>query len=457
MRKIFVLLTTLLIAASVLLAACQPAAPTTQQQQSTTEQSPGKQTAGQKEPVTLRFLKIADELEAKSFAEMVDAWHKIDGGKWSYVTVEYDTKPFAELFPSISKAVATGSTVDIVQADGPDVKHFAYNNVLMDLTPYFTEEELKTWIPQSIAEGSLGKKFYGPPLAQSCQLMWYNEDMMAEAGIDVSDPKKPWTYGDNGTALSNWQKLTQDKNGDGNPEVFGLAFSGPWDYFQSIPARSNGEPGSPTYVGVGSDGITFDGYFNTPEAIEAYQFQQDMVLKYKVMSAEQTNNPMLSGLAATQIYQDLIMGTQKDQFPDFKMGAIYPPYFKTPFCNTGSWHYGITTTTKHFEEALAFVKFASSDEGAKFIWKYKSQLPANVNLLNTLPDFQDVPERAMMRDFMVEYGQPRRQTPAYTEYNALWSEFYNSLVTGSNVEELVAEYTDLMEESAAKYAGWENK
>lgn len=448
MNKLLVRLFTLTLIAGLVLAACtgggvapsgaQPSAPT------------ASDTSGPA-PVTLRFLKINDELEAQAFAEMVEAWHQIDGGKWSYVTIEYDTKPFPELFPAIQQAVATDSNIDLIQADGPNVKGFAFNNILMDLTDHFSAEELQTWAPQSIVEGSANGRFYGPPMVQSCQLMWYNVDMMAEAGIDVTNTDS-WILGDDGSALQNWLKLTKDDNGDGAPEVFGLAFSGPWDYFQRGPVRSNGEPGSPTYDGVGNNGLQFSGYFDSPESIEAWQFQQSLVTEHKVQSAEQTANPMLSGLAATQVYQDLIMGTQKDQFPDFNMAAIEPPYFVTPLCQTGSWHYGIASNTRHFEEALAFVKYASSDEGARFMWEHKSQLPANIGLLNTLPDFQEVPERILMRDFFLENGVPRIESAAYTEYNALFTEFYLSLITGQDAPTLAAEYAQLMDQAAAKYA-----
>jgi fructooligosaccharide transport system substrate-binding protein len=454
MKKYIVALAVLIVVASLVLAACQPPAAPTSAPAATQAPSSNEPAApAAKSPITLRFLKINDELEAKALAEMVDAFHKIDGGKWAYVNVEFDAKPFADLFPSIEKSVATGGAADLIQADGPDVKHFAYNKVIKDLTPYFTADEMKTWDPASVEEGMLGNKFYGTPEVQSCQLMWYNVDMMQAAGIDVSTTEG-WTFGDNGTALANWKKLTKDANGDGTPEVFGTAFTGPWDYFQRIPSRTNGKPGDPTYEGIAKDGITFKGYFDTPQAIEAYKFQQDMVTKYKVQSGEQTANPMLSGLAATQIYQDLIMGTQKDQFPQVKMAAIEPPYFQTKMCQTGSWHWAIGANTKYFDEALAFLKYISSDDGAKYIWKYKSQLPANVNLLNTLSDFKDVPARKLMADYMLKYGRPRIMTPGYTEYNSLFTDFYKSLISGEDAAKLAGEYAGLMEEATAKYKGW---
>ena len=461
MKKYLFVTICILVVASFMLAACQPTpAPATEaakmEEVKPTEAPVEKPTEAppaevKKEPVTLKFLKIADELEAKAFDEMVQAWHQVDGGKWSYVSIEYDAKPFMELFPAIQKSVATGSEIDVIQADGPNVKNFAFNGILWDLTSSFTADEMKTWAPQSVVEGSFNGKFYGPPEAQSCQLMWYNVDMTDAAGLDMSAPDG-WTYGESGTGLANWQKLTKDENGDGTPEVFGLSIgSGPWDYFQRIGPRTNGEPGSPTFEGISEDGLTFVGYFDTPEAIAAYKFIQDMMYKIKVHPTQFTPNDMLSGLVATTIYQDMIMGTQKDQFPDFKMSAIYPPYFKTPMCQTGSWHYGISSKTQHFDEALAFVKFAASDEGATFIWKYKSQLPANINLLNTLPDFKDVKERKMMADFFMKYGKPRITSAAYTEYNSLFSEFWNALMAGEDVETLAKDYAQQMQDAAATY------
>ena len=402
------------------------------------------------ERVTLTFLKINDPLEAQAFEEIVAAFQQSEGGKWAYVDVQYDTRPYSELFTSIETAVATGAPVDIIQADGTDVQHFAWNNVLMDLTDYFTPEELALWDEGSIMEGSFNGRFFGPPEAQSCQLLWYNQEMVDAAGLDLGT--EGLTYGENGTGLPVWQKLTVDENGDGNPEVYGFQNAGPtwYDYLNAIPARTNGVPGDPTFQGVSEDGLTFTGYFDTDEAIEAYAFDQALIRDYKVRSSQPPDNALFSGFSAMNVSQDMILGTLHDQFPDFQMGAMNPPYWQTPMCHTGSWHYGIASNTEHFDEALAFIKFAASDEGASIMWKYKNQMPANVNVFNSLEEFQTEP-RSLIKDFFDEYGQPRIMSPAYTEYNALFSEFYGALVAGGDPEQLAHDYADLMDQAAEKY------
>src|SRR5439155_1690062 len=76
---------------------------------------------------------------------------------------------------------------------------------------------------------------------------------------------KSWTMAE---ALRAWQKTTIRPSGSSVPSVWGLRWGqGTWvgDYEHGIFRRSNGAKGSPTYNGVGDDGITFVGYMDTPE------------------------------------------------------------------------------------------------------------------------------------------------------------------------------------------------
>ena len=408
-------------------------------------------------PVTIRVIKIDDPLEALAFRDMLAEFRRIEGGRYAHINVEFDVKPFEELFTAITQAVATRSDADIAMVDGPNIRHYAFNRVIRDLSDHFTPEELRTWAPQSIEEGSYAGRFYGPPLAQSAQLLWYNEDMMREAGIDVSN-KAGWRLGPDGDALAKFQQLTIDRDGDGNPEVFAVNTDGPWDYFYGVVNRSAGARGSNTFKGMADDGITFTGYFDTPEAIAAFQFQQDLVYKYRVKAAQTITNQMFTGLAATTFYQDMIIGTQKDMYPDFNMGAIEPTYWTTPICHTGSWHYSILESTRNFDAALAFLKFAASDAGAMYIWQYKNQFPANVNLYNSIDEFVDPNNpRHLMVQYFQKAGVTRLSTPAYTEYNTLFTEFWLSLMAGErDVAGLTRRYAAEMTAMAQQYSGWNN-
>jgi len=409
------------------------------------------------EKVTLKFLTIEDEAQIAAWKEILEEFRKIDGGKWSYVDIEFESVPFRELFPKIETSVAAGVEMDLIQSDGPDMKHYAFYRTLLPLGEYFTEEEMKQWHPASIEEGSFRGVLYGPPMMQSCSLMMYNTEMTDAAGIKPPDKlADSWTMEE---ALEAWMKTTVDKDGDGVPEVWGLRWGqGTWtgDYEHGIFRRSAGEKGSPTYQGMGPDGISFVGYFDTPEAIEAMQFYQDLHQKYKVTPVEAIPQIFETKKCAFMVTPDNRIGELNRLYGEdvFPWGVTGIPYFKTQLCHTGSWHYGISPTTKHFEEALAYVRFAASDEGARIWYKHVRQLPANLALYNELPEYQPGGRQYMWIEAMKEIGIPRIQTPGYTEYHQFFAEAAIDIAWGADPAEVMPRTAKRIEAALWKYKGW---
>jgi fructooligosaccharide transport system substrate-binding protein len=410
--------------------------------------------AQDQDPVVLTFIKIADELEAQALDVMIEEWRMANDGEYSYVTVEFNALPFSDLMTGIQTAVATGQPVDLIQADAPNLLNFAVDGVIQPQTADWSEDELALFAPQSLDEATIAGEFYGPPMRQSCSVMWYNTEMVAAAGLEVPEGIDAVTYED---ALAIWQQIATDENGDGVPDVYGVELGqNPYwgDYEYRVGARSAGEPGSPTYEGVGPDGIVFDGYFNTPEAIEAYQFIQSLYTEHNVATAEPVPNSFLAQSAAFYISPARVVGVRNDQFPDMpEIRATNAPYFNTPLCHTGSWHYGVSTTTENYEETMALIKYLTSDEAAATYYDFLQQMPANVALLNSLPEWQEYP-RSFVLEFFRAYGTPRITSPAYTQFDALYQEFYLSLITGGDAEALANEYAALMTDAASIYEGW---
>ncbi|MBV7327198.1 sugar ABC transporter substrate-binding protein [Chloroflexi bacterium TSY] len=407
--------------------------------------------------VVLTFLAITDDAQLNAWKEILTEFQKIEDGKWSYVEIEFETVPFAELFPKIESSVAAGLPWDLFQADGPDMKHYGFNEVIIPLGEYFSEDEMKQWFPQSIEEGSYKGELLGPPIMQSCSLMMYNKDMTDAAGISPPDVlDEAWTMDE---ALEAWKATTIDPDGDGIADQWGVRWGqGTWtgDYEHGIFRRSNGELGTPTYQGMGEDGMTFVGYLDTEEAIEAMQFYQDMHQTHKVSPVEAIPEIFESGKSAFMITPDNRIGALNNIHGEgnFNWGVTGIPYFKTPVCHTGSWHYGISPNTTHFDEALAFVKFASSDEGARIWYKHVRQLPANVGLFNELPEYADDGNQRMWLDAMNSFGIPRIQTPGYTEYQQIFAESAINILQGADPTQQLQGAAKRIEGLVAKYSGW---
>ncbi|MFZ5916687.1 MAG: extracellular solute-binding protein [Chloroflexota bacterium] len=459
MKKLSVMLTLLLVVALALAACAKTEEPTpTEVAEKATEVPTKAEVPSEKEPIVLKLVAMQDDDQQNAYIEQMEAFQKIDGGKWSHVSIELDVVPFRELFPKIETSVAVGADFDILQSDGPDMKHYAWNKVLVDLTDYFTAEEMQQWAPQSVEEGSYAGHFYGPPMMQSCSLMFYNTDYTDEAGINPpQELENSWTMQE---ALEAWQKTTVDEDGDGVPEVWGVRWGqGTWtgDYEHGIVPRSNGEKGSNTYKFMGDDGITFVGYFDTDEAIEGMQFYQDMHQTWKVTPVEALPQPFSSKQHAFMVTPDNRIGEINRLYPDgsFRYGVTGIPYFKTQLCHTGSWHWGISANIpeEKFEAALAFIKFAAGKEGSTIYYNHVRQLPAHLGLLNELPEYNEYPQQ-LFRDGLLEFGIPRIQTPGYTEYQQVAAEVFGDAALGGDVADLMHEGATRIEEAVKKYEGW---
>jgi fructooligosaccharide transport system substrate-binding protein len=412
--------------------------------------------------VTVQFLTYSEDDEVLvALDKMAEAFRQSDP-QYANVTIQYTAVPFSELFPTIETAVAAGAEMDLFLADGPDIKHYAYNNAIIPLQDYYTEEELAEWVPQSIEEGSYKGTFYAPPIMQSCSLMFYNKDMTDAAGLEPPQAVQGWTMDE---AWDAWMKTTVDNTGDGVPDVWGLRWGqGTWagDYEHGILRRSAGKKGSPTYQGIGPDGITFQGYMDTPEAMASFQDYRDLHQGERAVTPrEPIPDIFVSRLAAFFVAPDIAIGNIKFRYPegDFNYGVTGIPYYAdgAQVCHTGSWHVGVSPQSKNTELSVAIAKFFAGPEGSKIWYDEVHQLPARADLLNTLPEYNEYPQQ-LFNEGLQTIGIPRIQTPGYTEYQQIFAELLIDLAQGEGVEvePLVKDATIQIEQALQKYQGWQD-
>jgi ABC-type glycerol-3-phosphate transport system substrate-binding protein len=411
------------------------------------------------EAVTINFLTLDDQDMLIATNAVIDAWKQSDP-KFANVTVNIETVPFAELFPKIETAVASGAVLDLFLADGPDIKHYAYNKAIIPLDKYFTADELKAFLPINVEAGTYKGQFYSPGIMESCSLMFYNKDMTDAAGVKPPENTlEGWTIQQ---AKEAWQK-TVVKDASGNQTQWGLRWGqGTYfgDYEFGIIRRSAGAKGSPTNMGVAKDGITFKGYMDTPEAIKSFaELRSWYAGDAPISQKEPVRDIFFDKGAAFYISPDNAVGTINRKYPDgsFKYGVTGIPYMEggTQVCHTDSWHFGISPQSKNQDTAAALVKFMVGPVGAKLWYDKVRQLPSRVELLNTLPEYTKPPQQ-LFAQAVQKIGMPRIGTPGYTEYQSVFGELIQNLVqSDAPVDTLVADAVSKIEAAVAKYKGWD--
>lgn len=412
--------------------------------------------------VTLSFLTLNDPNQLAALDEMLAAFQASDP-QYANVDINFQAVPFAELFPAIESSVAAGADMDLFLADGPDIKHYAFNKAIIPLADAFTQEELDAWVPQSVEEGSFNGTFYAPPIMQSCSMMFYNTEMTTAAGVEPPAEVAGWTMEE---AEEAWKKTTVDNTGDGVPDVWGIRWGqGTWwgDYEQGIMRRSAGAEDSDTFKGVGPDGLTFDGYINTPEAIASFEdYRSWHQGDEPVTPREPIPDIFFAKQAAFYVSPDTAIANIDRLYPDgdFEYGVTGIPYYAdgTQLCHTGSWHFGVSPQSQHQEIAIAVAKFFSGAEGSQIWYDHVDQLPARVDMLNTLPEYTE-PPKILFAEGLQAIGEPRIQTPCYTEYQQVFAEMMQNVSQGEgvSVESLVNDAATQMEQVCKKYEGWQDQ
>ena len=421
--------------------------------------APAAEPAPAGEAVTINFLTLDDQDMNIATNAVIEAW-KASDPKFANVTVNLEGVPFSDLFPKIETAVASGAVLDLFLADGPDIKHYAFNKAIIPLDKYFTADELKAFLPINVEAGTYKGQFYSPGIMESCSLMFYNKDMTDAAGVKPPENTlEGWTIED---AKPNWEKTVQ-KDASGNQTVWGLRWGqGTYfgDYEYGIIRRSAGARGTPTNMGVAKDGITFKGYMDTPEAIKSFEeLRSWYVGETPISQKEPVRDIFFNKGAAFYISPDNAVGTINRLYPDgsFKYGVTGIPYMAggSQVCHTDSWHFGISPQSKNQDTAAALVKFMVGPVGAKIWYDKVRQLPARVELLNTLPEYTSPPQQ-LFAQAVQKIGMPRIGTPGYTEYQSVYGELIQNLVqSDAPVDSLVADAVTKIEAAVAKYKGWD--
>ncbi len=379
------------------------------------------------------------------------------------ITFQDEPVPFGDLFQKIQASVAAGDPPDLIFYDGPFTKSYAYHKILLPVDQYMTQAFKDDYVPATLAEQSFMGHIYALPEQQSAVALAYNSDMTKAAGINPpTDLSNGWKWQD---ALDAWKKLQQDPGGGGSPSVYGLAPSqfgaggAGFYYREGIFPRSAGDPKAApdsslykTYAALSPDGKTVKGYIDSPEAIQAMQWFQDLTMKWNVTPKVGIPNAFLDKKAATSLETDYLMGNVKATFPkgDFHYSFTPVPYFKTQLTMTGSVTYGVSAKTKYPAEAAAFEIFLTSPTNSKRFWDSTQTLPAQLSLFKTIPVYNQFPY-SLFYDELVKIGVPRPSTPGWQEYEAVIDPAIKDISLGAPVEARLHQAADDIDAQLAKY------
>jgi len=308
------------------------------------------------------------------------------------VKVSVEVVPGSETdVAKLMTAVRSGAGPDIAVIDRFTVAQRAASGLLVDLTPLIAKEGKDLSQEYSEApwqEVLYQKKVYALPTNTDARVLFYNKQLLKEAGVDLSefDPAK-----------------------------------GPIDpqRFKEIAFKLNKTDSSGAYTRIGfvpwleqgwgyTWGFAFGGSFfdfanckvtaTDPGIVKGYQFVYDWAKALDPQKARtfvdtywqwpsvgtlpDSQMPFFTGKVAFVISGNWVFSTMKDAAPNLDYGATYIP---APNGQKTSWSWGwsvaILQVGKNIEASYQLLRFVAGEEGQTFLAKEASSLPTMKSLL----------------------------------------------------------------------------
>jgi multiple sugar transport system substrate-binding protein len=295
-----------------------------------------------------------------------------------------------------STQIAGGAKPDLIYTATEGVKYLSSNNLLVPVDDLIEGDEEAEALVEDIAPNlmeslSADGQTWALPYAWNNMVMYYNTDRFEEAGVEP--PSEDWTWDE---FLETAKALTEDEDGDGDPERYGFT----WASNEIFPGVL------PWVVNAGGNLVTEDRCtvtVDSPEVTEAMTFLNDLIVTEKVSPAP---SPMTDVFAQFQNGDVAMFGAGR-----WPLGTFIPEEFEA--FDIQKWPTGkryqtvfgvggfpILQSSPNPELAWEFQKFASSTPVQELSVGSAdapaTDIPALRSVAATLPDLGGAPANSQL-------------------------------------------------------------
>ncbi len=378
------------------------------------------------EPVVLRMVVGANAEEFETRKRAIEEFERLNPD--IKVELELLLGGTAERLTNL----AAGTSPDVGMEWELDFAQFAAKDAYLDLNQFIERDpDFAEYLSQQVLT-PLVKTFewdgkqYVLPEQNAAVVMFYNKDLVAEAGL--SEPPDDWsdTSWNWSTFLDYAQKMTRTSGADQNVThygygdmwwtqlsmmLWGWSNGGQWFDNQLNPTRST---------------------MNNPNMVEAIQFYADLWLEYRVAPTwperVQFDTParFAEGQLGMGIGGHWFVPWFTSTSVDFDVAPLpVGPNGKTGMSDLGTTGLGIFRTTRHPEEAWRLVKFLTGHEGQTVYAESGLFVPVTRSAVEAFVDSEPHTERAWLFFSASEYAN---NLPVLVDWGSYVANAFNPMI-----------------------------
>ena len=178
------------------------------------------------------------------------------------ILVQLEAVAGRDYYTRLLTQLAAKAPPDVMQIGDDAVPMFVSKKAFVPLDDCLQKEgfDASIYLPGLLAPGQVDGKQYLLPKDYSPLAVYYNKKVFDAASVPY--PQEGWSWDD---LLATAQKLTQDTNGDGQTDVWGIQLPATWTTgFEYWVGAAGGRL-------ISQDGQSFVGYMDSPEVIRAVE------------------------------------------------------------------------------------------------------------------------------------------------------------------------------------------
>lgn len=282
------------------------------------------------------------------------------------ILVQLEAVAGNDYYTRLLTQIAAKRPPDIMQIGDDAVPMFVDKGALLPLDDFIKGQDgLDTgiYLPGLADPGKWNGVQYMLPKDYSPLAVYFNKKVFDQ--FKAPYPQEGWTWDD---LLATAQALTQDTDGDGKTDVWGVQLPASWTSgFEYWVAAAGGRL-------ISEDGKQFVGQMDSPEVQSALKFYADLYNVYKVAPPPADlamwgggNTEFDQGKAAMRLFGRWPQGGYKTN-PNIDLGVVGMPAGKERASVLFWGGFGIAAGTEHPEAAWRFLKFYAGEAGAE-VWK----------------------------------------------------------------------------------------
>lgn len=365
---------------------------------------------------------IEDTEEGQVYRDAVDRFNQAFDGKY-FADIEFVPRNDSGggYSDKINASVMSGMLPDVLTVDGPNIAAYAANGIIQPLAE-LTEEERSTYLESILEQGTYDGQLYALGVMESSVGLYYNKDILDEAGIEVPSADNPWTWSEFMDILEQLKPMMDELGGYPLDMTFPVGETSIYYYAPFV--WSNGGDM------VSEDGMTVDGIFNSPENVEAMQMFRSIV-QNGYMSQAPIDKLFESGRAAFKFDGAWEVNTVYTSYPDLNLGVA--PYIVSDdwdggrYTPTGSWAFAASTGAEDIEAATELVKYMSGVESGVQMWEQTKSFPSTYQAFEQIDVFRTDENYRALYEQLSQYGHPRPKTPVYPQVSTSFQQALESI------------------------------